>query len=214
MLISPSLRFAVSAEPIIGGDVAVLPNSGGTAARLIREIGVPAFATVMVVASADLRIPLGLPGHRGLAWLAALVATILAARHRGSVIVVGAASTVATQVLHVAPGVQPSARYLAAATLLYAVSCIPLVGHRGWFVACAAAPIHLVALLGVVTGGLHRGQLSAGPTSGLNEKVLYHLAFGLAAGLLGWGVASSVDRFSSVVAQRNRRWSGGKESRW
>ena len=170
-----------------------------------REIGVAGLAVAAVVASADIRIPAGLPGHRGAIWLAPLVAIALLARRPESVIAVGAASTATAQILQVAPGVGQSARYLAAAVLLYAASFVPVLGRRAWFIALAAAPIHLVALLGPASSGLHRGLLGFRLMTGSTEKVLYHLAFGLVAGLIGWSVASSAKRLDFVDSTRHDR---------
>jgi hypothetical protein len=170
-----------------------------------REVGLGVVAVTVIVASAEIRIPIGLPGHRGLIWLASLVATVLMTRHRESVIAVGGASTVLAQVLHVAPGVGPSARYLAAAVLLYAMSFVPAIGRRGWFIALAAAPIHLVALLNLSVAGLHRGLLVSPLTNGPSDKVLFHVAFGLVAGLIGWAVASTVNQFNPIASQRTNR---------
>ncbi len=165
-------------------------------------VGVPAVAAVLIVASSDIRIPIGLPGHRGLVWLTLLVTVALVARSRETVVVVGAASTVATALLHTTPGMWASTRYVAAAALLYAVSAVPVVGRRRWLIALAAAPIHLVALVGSVAAGFRGGYLFAVISAGLAEKALLHLVFGLVAGLLGWAMASGINRFSS--AQHNR----------
>ena len=164
---------------------------------LAHDVSVAVVAVTAIVASAEIRVPVGLPGHRGIIWLASLVATALATRYRESVIAVGGASTVLAQVLHITPGVGPSARYLAAAVLLYAASFVPVIGRRGWFIALAAAPIHLVALVSPTVAGPHRGLLVS--TNGLSDKVLFHLAFGLVAGLIGWVVASSVNQLNSIA---------------
>jgi hypothetical protein len=41
--------------------------------------------------------------------------------------------------------------------------------------------------------------------------VLFHVAFGLIAGLIGWGVASTVTRVNPIASQRTNRWPGGTE---
>lgn len=140
-------------------------------ARVARELLFPVLATVVIVGYADVRIPMGLAGHRGLIWLTLLVAVVMATHRRTTVLAVGAAATVATFAMH------GSMRYLAAAILLYAVTAMPVVRRRRWLVVLAAAPIHLVALAGSLV---------------IAEKVLSHLGFGLTAGLLGWAIASAV----------------------
>ncbi|WP_424381786.1 hypothetical protein [Mycobacterium sp.] len=177
----------MDAVPANRGAVAVLSRYSlreATAWLLGCEVGLPVLAALLIVASADIRIPIGMPGHRGLVWLTLLVTVVLVTRSRETVVAVGATSTVATALLHTAPGMWASARYVAAAVLLYAAAVLPVVGRRRWLIALAAAPIHLVALIGSVVG--------------LPEKALLHLGFGLVAGLLGWAMASGINRFSST----------------
>lgn len=149
-----------------------------------REVVLPALAVVAIVAYGDVRIPMGLPGHRGLVWLSLLVAVALATHRRATVVAVGAASTVATVAMHF-PGAGGSVRYVAAAILLYAVAATPAARTRRWLVALAAAPIHLVALA-------DSGAVLAG--AWMVEKALFHLGFGLAAGLLGWAIAAATNK--------------------
>lgn len=148
---------------------------------LSREVVFPLLSVVVIAGYADVRIPMGLPGHRGLVWLTLLVAVTLMTQRRATVVAVGAAATVATLAMNVPAGPHGplgSTRYLAAAVLLYAL--IGLTKRRwAWLIALAAAPIHLVALAG--------GSVSAV----LPEKLLFHLGFGLAAGLMGWCIASA-----------------------
>ncbi|OBJ48388.1 hypothetical protein A9W94_04260 [Mycobacterium asiaticum] len=145
-------------------------------ASLTRELIFPVLATVLIAGYADIRIPMGLPGHRGLIWLTMLVAVVLATHRRSTVLTVGVAATLASVSLH--PPIA-GVRYLAAAVLLYAVA--GAARGRRWLVVLAAAPIHLVALAD-----------SALALPGLVEKALCHLGFGLAAGALGWVIASVV----------------------
>lgn len=151
-------------------------------------------AVGVIVAYADVRIPMGLPGHRGLVWLSLLVAVVLATHRRATVIAVGAASTVAAGAIHFPSGVAAAAggsvRYVAAAILLYAVAATPVAQTRRWLVVLAAAPIHLVAL--VDSRMLGGGYLSTLATPGMAEKMLFHLVFGIAAGLVGWAMASAL----------------------
>ncbi|OBJ55085.1 hypothetical protein A9W95_15620 [Mycobacterium sp. 1423905.2] len=151
---------------------------------LAREAGFPGLAVVAIVASADVRMPMALPGHRALLWLTMLVATALVTRARCAVLAAGAGATVATAALQLAPGPWASARYLAAAVLLCGVSA---VGRR-WLIAVAAAPIHLVALAGAAVDA---------------DKVVFHLGFGFAAGVLGWAVAAAVDRAARPMDGRS-----------
>lgn len=158
-----------------------------------REVGFPVLALLAIVVSLDARMPLGLPGHRGLVWLTLLVAVAMVTRTRPTVIAVGAGSTFAALMLHAGPGGHASLRYLAAAVLLYVVAGAPIVRERRWLLAFAAAPIHLVALVGI--------QVWAG----MAEKVLFHLGFGLVAGLLGWAIATGIDWGAPPLAPAPRK---------
>lgn len=162
---------------------------GSTA--LAREVIFPAAATVAIVMAADVRMPLALPGHRGLVWLTLLVAVALTARRPLTVFAVGTASTAATVLLQSSPGPWASARYLGAAALLGLLTSSPAIRSRRWLIALAAAPIHLVALaVPIATGlmGSHHVALVA-----IGDKALFHLGFGLVAGMLGWAIAAVID---------------------
>ncbi|MEE3752004.1 hypothetical protein KN250_011545 [Mycobacterium intracellulare] len=158
----------------------------------VREAAFPLFAVATIVASTDLRIPLGLPGHRGLVWLTLLVAVALVTARRETVLAVGAASTVATLPMHGWADPLWSSRYVAAAALLYAVASLPAVRARRWLLSVAAAPVHLVALASSVFGLHAGGHLSTWASTGLLEKSGWHVVFGFLAGLLGWAVARCV----------------------
>ncbi|OBK51270.1 hypothetical protein [Mycobacterium kubicae] len=155
--------------------------------RLARDLVFAALAVTVIAMSADVRMPMALPGHRGLIWLTVLVTTALVTRTRATVVAVGAGATLATLVLQLPPGPWAGLRYVAAALLLCAVAA---TGSR-WLVAVAAAPIHLVALAGSSEG------------AGMLDKVLFHLGFGLVAGLLGWAIASVLDRAARPRAGRS-----------
>lgn len=148
-----------------------------------RELAFPVLAVVGIVGYADVRLPMGLPGHRGLIWLTLLVAVCLTSRRRSAVLAVGATATIATMFAAGSAGAG-SVRYLAAAALLYAVCAVPVARRHRWVVVLAAAPVHLVSL------GTSMPPLIS--TASWNEKVLFHLGFGLAAGVLAWVIAAVV----------------------
>ncbi len=165
------------------------PAAGLVAAR---EAVFPLLAVATIVASTDIRIPLGLPGHRGLVWLTLLVAVALVTPRRETVLAVGAASSIAALPMHGWTDPLWSSRYVAAAALLYAAASLPVVRLRRWLLSVAAAPIHLVALATSVFGPHAGGHLSTWVSSGLLEKAGWHLVFGFTAGLLAWLVALCV----------------------
>lgn len=167
-----------------------LPARNAAGLTLARDVLFPAAAAAVIALSADVRMPLGLPGHRGLVWLTLLVAVALTARRPQTVLAVGAASTVATVWLQSGPGLWAGLRYLGAAALLCLLTTSPAVRARRWLVAMAAAPIHLVAL-GVP---LAMWLIGSHALAGIGEKALFHLGFGLVAGVLGWAIAAVIDR--------------------
>lgn len=152
----------------------------------VREVGFPLLAAAIIVASTDIRIPLGLPGHRGLVWLTLLVAVALVTARRETVLAVGAAASIAALPLHGLSDPLWSSRYVAAAALLYAAAALPVIRARRWLLAIAAAPIHLVALASSVVALHGGGHMSAWLSTGLVEKACWHLGFGFLAGALAW----------------------------
>nr|WP_281252793.1 hypothetical protein [Mycobacterium arosiense] len=124
------------------------PAAGFTAAR---EVAFPLLAVAAIAASADIRIPLGLPGHRGLIWLTLLVAVALVTARRETVVAVGAAASIAALPMHGLSDPLWSIRYAAAAALLFVVGSAAVVRLHRWLLVVAAAPIHLVALASSVS---------------------------------------------------------------
>lgn len=163
---------------------------------LARHVVLPVFAVAAMVAYSDVQIPLGLPGHRGLVWMTLLVMVTLTARRRETVLAVGAAATAATFALHASANPMGNVRYVAAAVLLCAVAAVPGIYRRPWLLAISAAPIHLVALGGSIVALIGRGYLSGFASAGMSERVEFHLAFGLLAGLLGMVMAIGINYFS------------------
>ncbi|GFG76766.1 hypothetical protein [Mycobacterium paragordonae] len=172
----------------------VLPHSAPSGAAMsdaetflrftsARELAFPLLAVVGIVGYADVRIPMGLPGHRGLIWLTLLVAVCLTSRRRSAVLAVGATATIATM-FAASPAGAGSVRYVAAAALLYTICAVPMARRHRWVVALAAAPVHLVSLANSMPALIG--------TESWGEKVLFHLGFGLAAGVLAWVIAAVV----------------------
>lgn len=160
----------------------------------VRELAFPLLAVAIIVASTDMRIPLGLPGHRGLVWLTMLVAVALVTVRRQTVLAVGAASSIAALPMHGLSDPLWSSRYVAAAAFLYAVASLSVVRVHRWLLAVVAAPIHLVALASSVFSWHSGANLSAWASNGMLERAGWHLVFGFVAGLLAWVVALCLDR--------------------
>ncbi|OBB98625.1 hypothetical protein [Mycobacterium sp. 852002-40037_SCH5390672] len=166
--------------------------AGGSVA--VREMAFPLLAVAIIVTSTDIRLPLGLPGHRGLIWLTLLVAVALVTARRETVLAVGTASSIAALPIHGLSDPLWSSRYVAAAALLYAVGSLPVVRRHRWLLAVGAAPIHLVALACSVFSWRTGATMSAWASNGMLDRVAGHLVFGLIAGLLAWVVALGLRR--------------------
>lgn len=160
----------------------------------VREVAFPLLAVAIIVASIDIRIPVGLPGHRGLIWLTMLVAVVLVTAWRSAVLAVGAASSVAALAMHGMSDPLWSSRYVAAAALLCAVASLSVVRARRWLLAVAAAPIHLVAIVSSAFSWRTGADVSAWGSNGMLERAGWHLVFGFVAGLLAWVVALCLGR--------------------
>ena len=171
------------------------PAAGSAA---VREVALSVVAIAVIIASTDIRIPVGLPGHRGLVWLTVLVAVALVTPRRGAVLAVGAASSIASLPMHGLGDPLWSGRYVAAAALLYAAGSLPVVWRRRWLLALAAAPIHLVALASSLFSWHAGSGMSAWASNGMLERAGWHLVFGCVAGLLAWVVALGLDRAASA----------------
>lgn len=142
---------------------------------LLRSIALPVVAVAAIVAQADVRLAIGLPGHRGLLWLTVLAVVAYTARTRGTTTAVGAASALLLAGLGATP--VDALRYAAAAALLDAALALPAVRRLPVLLAVLAGPIHLVALATPLLRGMPLG-----------DRPLLHLAFGLAAGLIAWAI--------------------------
>lgn len=147
-------------------------------------------AAAAVVLAADVRIPLQMPGHRGLLWLTALVAAALTTRRPGpttAAAVLAAAVVAVTGMGNAGPlGAVP---YVLAALALDALLVVGVFRRFPPLVALLAAPIHLVALLAPVLRSARVGVGPAASLPGLGPVAVSHLLFGLAAGLLGAAIA-------------------------
>ena len=147
-------------------------------------------ATGGIVLQQALHTPLQLPGHRGLVWLALLVAVRLGTRRAGLATAVGAASGLAIFGLGLSPnGAMGSLPYLAAAIAIDGLAAVAFVRSHPWLLALAAAPIHLLALADPVSRSLRVGVHPTALLQTMQTVIWWHLAFGLAAGVLGWGLA-------------------------
>jgi hypothetical protein len=158
--------------------------------RVTQTTALCLLATSGIVLQQALHAPLQLPGHRGLIWLTLLVAVRLGTSRTGLATAVGAASGLAIFALGLNPnGAIGALPYLVTAAAIDAVAATALLRARPWLLALAAAPIHLLALADPISRSLRVGVTPTGLLETMQTVFYWHLAFGLAAGLLGWGLA-------------------------
>ena len=159
------------------------------------DLTIALLAVGAIVLAAEIRSPMQLPGHRALIWLSALGATALLTRHRGATTAVGvvAAGTLALTGLGNG-GALGALPYVLAALALDAVLLVGAVRRHPILLALLAAPIHLLALIVPLTRSARVGVLPVDALPGMGSVVVLHLVFGLAAGLIGWGVFRLVRR--------------------
>lgn len=142
-------------------------------------------ATVVIAVQQLYPTPLGLPGHRGLFWLGAMLAARLALGRTG--VATGAAVTSSALILAVQPSYALHCVVLTVAGLLVdALFARPAVRTRPWLVVAAAPVIHLVAIAVPMVRLAFFGRVDAAGFVGW--VLLGHLFWGLAAGLAGLGL--------------------------
>ncbi|MBW0102561.1 hypothetical protein [Pseudonocardia sp. KRD291] len=170
------------------------------AAHAVDGVGMRAvllgLVTVVAIAvQAELRLPTGVPGHRGVLWLGLLVATALTARRAGVTTAVGLASAGVLLGTGIGPnGVLGVAPYVLAAAAVDAVLLAGVVRRHPVLLAVLAAPIHLVALVVPLTRSLRVGVTLPAMLPGMTTVIALHVLFGLGAGLAGWGLSRAVTR--------------------
>ena len=154
----------------------------------VPDLAVGLLAVVAIVLAAEVRTPMQLPGHRALIWLSALVATALLVRHRGTTTAVGVVAAGTLAFTGLGNGVLGAVPYLLVAVALEAVLLIGAVRTHPILLALLAMPIHLLALVVPLTRSARVGVTPLDALPGMGSVIVWHLVFGLAAGLIGWGV--------------------------
>jgi hypothetical protein len=129
--------------------------------------------------------PWGLPGHRGIFWLSALIAVRWAIDRPGTALGVAAASSAGIILVDPTMGVHV-ATYLIAGFLVDLVAKTPFIRRHPWTMLPLAPLILLVNLMNPLMHNLAQSSL---PTvlSGMWFYVQGHLEWGIAAGIVGMG---------------------------
>jgi len=156
-----------------------------TAAQILFLVGMGAVATLMK----KITFPLGIPGHSGVLWLGALVAGRALVRRDGAGLLMGASMALwAIPIGSNKAFTYNLGLYAATGLTLDIVAKLPRISIRHPLGAIFCGMMAHMVKFGFVAipalvGGVTKKFMLVGPV----ESGLLHLAFGAAAGLLGWG---------------------------
>ena len=145
------------------------------------------FADLAMLGKGLLRIPLHVPGHSGIVWVALFVVARGLVDKKGAGLVLGLiAGVVATVLGYGEIGPLEWTKYVAAGALLEAV-CLVVPGPLDGFAkaALAGAAAHLGKLASMLFVSLALRLPLGFAVLGLGVSAVTHLAFGLVGGLLG-----------------------------
>lgn len=160
-----------------------------TRAELIHlsAAGAVAAAAVAVIVWQQMgHTPWGLPGHRGVFWLSALIASRWIIDRPGTAIRISALSSSLILVMSPATGGQV-VPYLVAALLVDLAAATRVIRRHPWLLLPLAPLIHLVGVLSPLVHNLAISPLAA-VLPGMWFYVQGHLLWGAAAGVVGLGV--------------------------
>lgn len=167
----------------------VAPRRVRTRADLIRlsVTGAVAAAAVAVIVWQQMaHTPWGLPGHRGVFWLSALIASRWIIDRPGTAIRIAATSSSLILILNPATGVQV-VPYLVAALLVDLAAAAPVIRRHPWLLLPLAPLIHVVGVLSPLVHNLALSSLGTVLT-GMWFYIQGHLLWGAAAGVAGLGL--------------------------
>ncbi len=135
-------------------------------------------------------LPLGIPGHSALLWLAPLVAGRAIVRRDGAGILMGVSLAVwGTPVGLEHTLVNNLGLYGVTGLALDLAARLPRISFRNPLGAgLGGALAHMVKFGFIVSSAFTSGATHQFLVFGLAQSALLHLAFGAAAGFLGWGV--------------------------
>ena len=167
-----------------------------------------------VIGFAAWKVPMGLPGHRALGWLTVLILARLIAGP-GMAAIVGLLGAAAVLALGISPdGVYGVADYAIAGILIDVTLAVrPGVARNGVKLAMLGAIVLLavgwIAPVGQsLAGGIPMADVWPSLVSafgaGLSRLVVLDLAFGAAAGVIAWSLATAVSRAGGLSFARAR----------
>jgi hypothetical protein len=156
-----------------------------TVAQILFLVGMGAVAVLMK----NITFPLGIPGHSGVLWLGTLVAGRALVRRDGAGLLMGASMALwAIPIGSNKAFAYNLGLYAATGLTLDMVAKLPRISIRHPLGAIFCGMMAHTVKFGFVAvpalvGGVTKKFMLVGPV----ESGLLHLAFGAAAGLLGWG---------------------------
>jgi len=156
---------------------------------------------VMALAKRYLDFHLGLPGHAGVGWIAALIAGTSLNPRRGMAVVAGA-----SMALWGAPvGLNHTlaynlALYTSAAALLDGVRWLRLPTRFAAGAALAGVAVHVAKFVFVFGNALLSGTVRHVEAYGFTAALRNHVLFGLLGGLAGWALLAGGRRLRERIA--------------
>jgi hypothetical protein len=169
-----------------------IPGRARTRAEWVHLAAAGAFAAAAVAVITWQQLvhtPWGLPGHRGVFWFAALIASRWSIDRPGTAIRIAATSSGLILVIDPAAGGQV-VPYLVVALLVDWAAAAPVIRRHQWLLLPLAPLIYLAGVLSPFVHNLGISPLAT-VASGLWFYILGHLLWGAAAGVAGLGAGIS-----------------------
>lgn len=163
-------------------------------------------AALIVVANVSLRLPIRVPGHSGLVWMALLVTGRSIVARPGAAVVLGALSGTVAVFLGVGDkgALDTFISYVAAGVGVDAVATLMPVPRHALACALAGAAGNLSKLVTKIALELWIGIPTGFVMLGRAYPTLTHVAFGLAGGYLGYVVVGALRRagYFAYIAEK------------
>ena len=179
------MRIMAYSSEIATGSGRTAPWSGPRS--IPREAVIVLIGAALVVAAMAWRLPIGVPGHRGLIWMTALAVVALNARPGAATLSGALGATTGLALGLLANGPLGFISYVLAGMALDLVAARGGLRLRRWLIIPAAGLVHLLALVVPVSKALAVGVAASALVHGMWTVALLHLCFGLAAGAIAYG---------------------------
>jgi ABC-type thiamin/hydroxymethylpyrimidine transport system permease subunit len=160
------------------------------------SIIVSLFGVLIALSSSLMRIPMQLPGHKGIVWMAILVTcAIIFKKSRAATLASFIAGFLVVVLFPSSDGFLEFFKFfIPGLTMDIMLLILPSVAVRWYSVAIIAALSHITKLGVNFVNGMILNLPLGFLTLGLKVAVLYHLAFGFIGGILGFVIAKRLEK--------------------